>query len=119
MKSIHFLYNPVGLHVDEEYIMIIGNYINKSRVVSEFIYLFLFNHELKLQRKTNLEIKYEIVDFLIDSNKIYYIEKENNETCGLKEMDFEITGTKSSTNQFRTTTSENSISSYYDIIRQI
>ena len=115
MKSISFLYNPVGLHVDENYIMIIGNYINKSRVVSEFIYLFLFNHKLKLLRKTNMEIKHEIFDFLIDSNKIYYIEKENNETCRLKVMDFEITGTQFSTNNFRTTTSENSISSYNEI----
>ena len=70
--KLEFISNPAGLQVDDNYIMIIGDYIDRriELIKSGKKYLFLYSKTGILLRKNNLTITERIHDFIISNNLI-------------------------------------------------
>ena len=70
--KLNMISNPVNIHVEDNYIIIIGDYIDRRIELTkcETKYLFIFNQKGILLRKTNLLIIESIHDFIISNNLI-------------------------------------------------
>ena len=78
--KLNMISNPVNIHVEDNYIIIIGDYIDRRIELTkcETKYLFIFNQIGILLRKTNLLIIERIHDFIISNNLIICVLCKNS-----------------------------------------